>query len=71
MSASHEGLGIAYEACQIVRAFAFDTLKLETLVSYVHKDNARSIALAERLGATQARFDGDMLVFTHPKGGVQ
>ncbi|MEM9579170.1 MAG: GNAT family N-acetyltransferase [Pseudomonadota bacterium] len=67
----HEGLGIAFEAAQIARHFAFDTLKLDTLVSYVHKDNTRSIALAERLGATRARFDDDMLVFTHPKGAAQ
>ena len=52
VSEANEGLGIAHEAAQMARAFAFDTLKLTELASYVHKDNARSIALAERLGAT-------------------
>lgn len=61
----HEGLGIAYEAAQLARAFAFDTLKLDQLASYIHKDNARSIALAERLGAERTVHDTDMLAYIH------
>jgi len=46
VSETNEGLGIAHEAAQMARAFAFDTLQLSELASYIHKDNARSIALA-------------------------
>ncbi|WP_375265977.1 GNAT family N-acetyltransferase [Planktotalea sp.] len=47
-----EGKGIAFEAAQAARAWAFDALSLETFVSYIDPKNARSIALAERLGAS-------------------
>lgn len=66
-----EGLGIAFEAALMARQFAFETLKLETLVSYIYKDNARSIALAERLGATRTVHDEDMLAFVHTREAVQ
>ncbi|HUS53006.1 MAG TPA: GNAT family N-acetyltransferase [Thermohalobaculum sp.] len=46
-----EGKGIAHEAAIAVRSFAYGTLGLKTLVSYIDHDNARSIRLAERLGA--------------------
>ena len=46
-----EGKGLAFEAAQAARAFAFRDLGWETAVSYIHPENARSIALAERLGA--------------------
>lgn len=48
-----EGKGYAFEAASAAKAFAFDTLKFDTLVSYIHPDNARSIKLAQRLGAIQ------------------
>ena len=46
-----EGKGIAFEAAQAARAWAFDARSLETFVSYIDPKNARSIALAERLGS--------------------
>jgi RimJ/RimL family protein N-acetyltransferase len=46
-----EGKGIAYEAAVAVRAWAYDALGFDTLTSNIVPDNARSIALAERLGA--------------------
>ncbi|TDL81869.1 N-acetyltransferase [Palleronia sediminis] len=46
-----EGRGIAGEAAAAARDHAFGTLGWETAVSYIHPQNARSIALAERLGA--------------------
>ena len=46
-----EGRGYAFEAASIARDFAFRQLKFDTLVSYIDPDNARSIRLAERLGA--------------------
>jgi RimJ/RimL family protein N-acetyltransferase len=46
-----EGKGFAYEAAIAVCGFAYGRLGLKTLVSYIAHDNARSIRLAERLGA--------------------
>ena len=69
--ADAEGTGIAHEAAIAVRAFAYGTLGLKTLVSYIDADNARSIRLAERLGATRdddapLPEDERCLVYRHP-----
>lgn len=65
-----ERRGIAHEAALAVRAWAYRTLGLTTLVSYIDPANARSIRLAERLGAvrdeTAARPDPGDLVYRHP-----
>jgi len=45
-----EGRGYASEAAEAARAFAYETLGWSAAVSYIDPDNARSIALAERLG---------------------
>ncbi|MDU8912935.1 GNAT family N-acetyltransferase [Aestuariicoccus sp. MJ-SS9] len=45
-----EGRGYAFEAASAALTWAWDN-EFETLVSYIHPENARSIALAERLGA--------------------
>ncbi len=47
-----QGQGIAYQAAVAARDWAFATLRARSLVSYIHQDNARSISLAERLGAS-------------------
>lgn len=47
---SAEGKGYAAEAASQVRDWAFGHLRLATLDSYVDARNARSIALARRLG---------------------
>lgn len=70
LMAQAEGKGIANEAARAARDWAFATRKLPTLVSYIAKGNARSIALAERLGATldaaaPAPAETD-LVYRHP-----
>lgn len=71
-TAEAEGQGYASEAAAAARDHAFGELGWETAVSYIHPDNARSIALAERLGATLDRqaatpaFDEPCLVFRHP-----
>jgi RimJ/RimL family protein N-acetyltransferase len=57
LGAKAEGRGIAQEAARAVLAFARDTLKCKTLVSYIDAANARSIRVAERLGAQR---DGDV-----------
>lgn len=67
----HEGRGIAHEAAACVRDFAFAELKFGSLVSYIDPRNARSIALAERLGATRDReapaHEQCDLVYRHPR----
>jgi RimJ/RimL family protein N-acetyltransferase len=69
-----EGRGYAFEAAQAARAHAFDALGWETAVSYIDPANARSIALAERLGArrddTAPRLDPADLVYRHPAPGA-
>lgn len=64
-----EGKGYAFEAASAARDWAFGPRGLDTLVSYIDPKNARSIALAERLGARpdpQAdRPDPDDLVYRH------
>ena len=65
-----EGKGIAEEAARAVRNHAYSVLGWTTAVSYIDPANARSIALAERLGCTldtQApRPDPEDLVYRHP-----
>ena len=59
-----EGKGIAHEAAIASRQFAYESLGLSRIVSLVLDDNARSIALAKRLGCIR---DG---VFQHPDFGA-
>ena len=74
-AAQAEGKGIAFEAASAARTHAFRDLGWKTAVSYINPDNARSIALAERLGAVRDRDaafpgDGPCLVFRHPAPGA-
>ena len=61
-----EGRGLALEAAQAARDYAFSSLELPRLMSYVSPENRRSIALMERLGAQRepALLDGS-LVYRH------
>lgn len=65
----HEGNGYATEAAAALRDWAFGTLALSTLVSYIGTENFRSIAVAERLGAVldpaAAPQDPGDLVYRH------
>jgi RimJ/RimL family protein N-acetyltransferase len=65
----HEGNGYATEAARALRDWAFGTLGLRTLVSYIDPANSRSVAVAERLGAvidrTALKQDPDDLVYRH------
>lgn len=72
-TAEAEGKGYAFEAAARARDFAFGELGWDTAVSYIDPGNARSIALAERLGA---RLDAEApvphpeeptLVYRHPR----
>lgn len=65
-----EGQGYAYEAAKAVRAQCYGPFNWPTAVSYIHRDNARSIALADRLGCTRdadaVHPNAQALVFRHP-----
>lgn len=69
-----EGQGFATEAARALRNYAFDTLGWTTLVSYIDRDNHRSIALAERLGARRDPAaigpDPEDLVYRHDRGAA-
>ncbi|RED14346.1 GNAT family N-acetyltransferase [Pontivivens insulae] len=69
--ADAEGKGIAQEAAIAARDWARATLPAQRLVSYIDRNNTRSIALAERLGAREIGTpDHDSLCGTwlHPEG---
>lgn len=57
-----EGRGLASEAALRLRSYAGETLGWGPIISVIAPENARSIALAERLGA---RFEAD---WTSPSG---
>ncbi|MCT4333339.1 GNAT family N-acetyltransferase [Paracoccus sp. YLB-12] len=67
-----EGKGYAFEAAKAARAHAHGALGWDGAVSYIAPDNRRSIALAERLGATRddaapvPHPDEPCLVYRHP-----
>lgn len=72
--ATIEGTGIAFEAAQSCIAHAWNVLGRTEMVSYINPDNVRSIALAERLGASlepqAAMPKPETLVYRHPHTGV-
>lgn len=74
-SAAAEGKGLAQEAALAARDYAFGPLGWDGAVSYIVPDNARSIALAERLGARpdpDAAHPGTRpcLIYRHAKGAA-
>jgi RimJ/RimL family protein N-acetyltransferase len=70
--AEAEGRGYASEAAGAARYFARDALGWDTIVSYVAPENARSIRLAERLGAQrEPQMVEGALVFRHDIGEGQ
>lgn len=71
----HEGRGNAAEAAVAMRDWAFETLSLPTLVSYVSPENSKSAAVAERIGGTldpsAPRSDPEDLVYRyHPSNAA-
>ena len=69
--ANAEGKGIAHEAALAARDYAYGTLGWSTAISCITPGNTRSVALAERLGATREQDfiteDGlELQVFRHP-----
>lgn len=69
---NHEGKGYATEAAAGLLRWAFATLSLPSLVSYIDQDNAASIAVARRLGAVldpdALRNEPQELVYRHLPG---
>ena len=71
-TAEDEGRGLACEAVVAARRFAYGALGWRTAVSYIDRANARSVALAKRLGcildeeAATPDGDGATLVYRHP-----
>ncbi|MGR3290674.1 MAG: GNAT family N-acetyltransferase [Paracoccaceae bacterium] len=71
-----QGKGYVSEAARAALDFAFGTLGLKTLVSYIERENTRSIALAERLGAvpdpsaTPAYPEDDDIIYRHSTAGA-
>jgi len=64
-----EGKGLAFEAATAARAYAWNSLGWNSAVSYIDPNNARSIRLAERMGAMRAANpvpEGGSLVYRHP-----
>ena len=66
-----EGRGIAFEAAQAARAYAYETLGWATAISLVDPENTRSVALAKRMGCTSGEtYDhptfGLMHIWRHP-----
>jgi RimJ/RimL family protein N-acetyltransferase len=74
LTAEAEGHGYAHEAARAARRWAYDVAGWATAVSYIEPANARSIALAERLGCVRddaaGRVDPDDLVYRHPAPGA-
>jgi RimJ/RimL family protein N-acetyltransferase len=72
--AAAEGRGYAREAAMAARDYAYGTLGWTTAISLIDPGNARSIALAERMGCGYERVYlhpqfGDMQVWRHPAPG--
>ena len=70
VTAEHEGKGIAYEAAKAARQAAATHLGLHHLPSFIAPDNARSQALALRMGAVRepdiTLRDKVATVYRHP-----
>lgn len=64
------GRGFATEAAAAIRDLALGPLRMSNLVSYADPENAASIAVALRLGATPEGRCGDAAVFRHHSKGA-
>ena len=64
-----EGRGVAFEAASLALDYARTQIRPASLVSYIDAGNARSIALAKRLGAVHdpaaATYDDADVVYRH------
>lgn len=60
----YRGLGYAKEACRAILAYGAEELGLETLSLKVKKENAASLALAEKLGFSHQEERDGQVIFT-------
>jgi RimJ/RimL family protein N-acetyltransferase len=71
MAQKHWGHGYATEAALAARAWAYEERGVERIISLIAPDNARSIRVAEKLGAapeeTISTFHGPATVWVHPR----
>lgn len=70
VTADAEGQGVATETAGAVRSHLFGAMGFDTLVSYIDPVNLRSVAVAERLGATrdpqaEIALNHEILVYRH------
>jgi RimJ/RimL family protein N-acetyltransferase len=70
----HWGAGFATEATRALRRWAWENVELRRLISLIHPENERSIAVARRLGAhrdgTAALEWGSAELYVHPDRGA-
>lgn len=82
LNARAEGKGIAFEAAQASRDYAYGPLNWDTAISSIVPGNVRSAALARRMGATLENIYnhpsyGPMEIWRHPSpdelkpGGIE
>ena len=77
--APFEGQGYAFEAASTARNWYWTNTDADTLVSYITPGNARSIALAQKLGATldanaalpTGEDRDETIVFRHAKNHIE
>ena len=71
LARAHWGHGYATEAARAVRDWAYAERGVERLISLIAPDNARSIRVAEKLGATPEQMiaspHGPAHVWVHPR----
>jgi len=64
IDSKYQGQGLAYEACEATIDYAREMLELDELFACIHRDNFKSIALAEKLGfRIYARNVGEMNLY--------
>ena len=72
LASSHWGKGLATEAAQAVRVWAYADRGIERLISLIDPRNVRSIRVADKLGAVPEALvmtdHGPALVWVHPHG---
>jgi RimJ/RimL family protein N-acetyltransferase len=71
LAREHWGHGYATEAALAAREWAYEKRGVERIISLIAPDNARSIRVAEKLGAapeeTISTFHGPATVWVHPR----
>ncbi len=71
LASAHGGSGLATEAVGAVTDTLFDTLNVKWVFAVVDERNARSFALASRLGFTEVNRDGPILTMMLAAGRLQ